>query len=175
MVKAHSAHFFILNAPHTVPQAPAGCKGIVCIGASGHQSLDPATRFQVHSRSQYTGIPQIRAHGIHNCRHHSLARTRIHRPTKKAVFTTTTTTPGVVDRRRFRESRYIRSSLLLLHRYITSLIMGSSTDDVFNALGVLGGVILALSLLPQIYLAHKRRSAKDISYIWQVSRVQVML
>ena len=51
--------------------------------------------------------------------------------------------------------------------------MGASTDDAFNALGVLGGVILAFSLLPQIYLAHKRRSTKDISYIWQVSRVRL--
>ena len=51
--------------------------------------------------------------------------------------------------------------------------MGASADDTFNALGVLGGVILATSLLPQIYLAHKRRSTKDISYIWQVSCVEV--
>lgn len=47
----------------------------------------------------------------------------------------------------------------------------SSTEDAFNALGVLGGVILAFSLLPQIYLAHKRRSTKDISYIWQVGEL----
>lgn len=46
--------------------------------------------------------------------------------------------------------------------------MGTSMDDTFNAFGFAGGVILATSLLPQIYLAHARRSTKDISYLWQV-------
>ena len=52
--------------------------------------------------------------------------------------------------------------------------MGATTEDVFNALGVIGGVVLAFSLLPQIYLAHKRRSTKDISYVWQVSGPKIL-
>lgn len=47
--------------------------------------------------------------------------------------------------------------------------MGTSNGEIFNGLGFFGGVLLAFSLLPQIYLAHKRRSTSDISYIWQVS------
>ena len=35
--------------------------------------------------------------------------------------------------------------------------------------GFVGGVILAAALLPQIYLAIRRRSTADISYVWQVS------
>lgn len=43
-----------------------------------------------------------------------------------------------------------------------------SQDDVFNCVGTTGGFILACALIPQIMLAHKRRSAEDISYMWQV-------
>lgn len=46
--------------------------------------------------------------------------------------------------------------------------MVSSADDVVNSLGFAGGVLVAGALLPQIYLAHKRKSTKDISYLWQV-------
>lgn len=42
-----------------------------------------------------------------------------------------------------------------------------SQDDIFNCVGTSGGVILACALIPQIVLAHKRRSAEDISYMWQ--------
>lgn len=41
--------------------------------------------------------------------------------------------------------------------------------DPYNVLGFVGGVVLAAALLPQIYLAHKRESTADISYMWQVS------
>ncbi|CAM9829180.1 unnamed protein product, partial [Ectocarpus sp. 4 AP-2014] len=40
-------------------------------------------------------------------------------------------------------------------------------QDPYNVVGFVGGVVLASSLLPQIYLAHKRRSTADISYLWQ--------
>ncbi|CAN0038713.1 unnamed protein product [Ectocarpus fasciculatus] len=40
-------------------------------------------------------------------------------------------------------------------------------QDPYNIVGFIGGVVLASSLLPQIYLAHKRRSTADISYLWQ--------
>ncbi|CAB1104842.1 unnamed protein product [Ectocarpus sp. CCAP 1310/34] len=40
-------------------------------------------------------------------------------------------------------------------------------DQIFNAVGTTGGIILACALVPQIVLAHKRRSAEDISYMWQ--------
>lgn len=53
--------------------------------------------------------------------------------------------------------------------------MGASTDDVFKGVGFLGGVILAAALLPQIYLAHKRRSTEDISFMWQVGAHVVAL
>ncbi|CAN0552766.1 unnamed protein product [Ectocarpus sp. 8 AP-2014] len=42
-------------------------------------------------------------------------------------------------------------------------------QDPYNIVGFVGGVVLASSLLPQIYLAHKRRSTADISYLWQAS------
>ena len=42
-------------------------------------------------------------------------------------------------------------------------------DDAYNIVGFAGGVILAAALLPQIYLAHRRKSTEDISYVWQVS------
>lgn len=48
-----------------------------------------------------------------------------------------------------------------------------SEDDIFNSIGTTGGVILACALIPQIVLAHKRRSAEDISYMWQVGSVGV--
>lgn len=42
-------------------------------------------------------------------------------------------------------------------------------EDPFNVLGFVGGVVLASALLPQIYLAHTRKSTADISYMWQAS------
>eukprot|EP00903_Cladosiphon_okamuranus_P012892 g12038.t1 len=39
--------------------------------------------------------------------------------------------------------------------------------DGYNFFGFIGGVILASALLPQIYLALRRRSTADISYVWQ--------
>lgn len=45
-----------------------------------------------------------------------------------------------------------------------------SEDDIYNCVGTTGGVILACALIPQIVLAHKRRSAEDISYMWQVRK-----
>lgn len=42
-------------------------------------------------------------------------------------------------------------------------------EDPYNVLGFVGGVVLAAALLPQIYLAHKRESTADISYMWQAS------
>ncbi|CAM9743651.1 unnamed protein product [Ectocarpus sp. 6 AP-2014] len=45
--------------------------------------------------------------------------------------------------------------------------MVSPEDQIFNAVGTTGGIILACALVPQIVLAHKRRSAEDISYMWQ--------
>ncbi|CAM9594643.1 unnamed protein product [Ectocarpus fasciculatus] len=42
-----------------------------------------------------------------------------------------------------------------------------SEDQFFNAVGTTGGIILACALVPQIILAHRRRSAEDISYMWQ--------
>lgn len=44
-------------------------------------------------------------------------------------------------------------------------------DEIFNGVGTTGGIILACALVPQIILAHKRRSAEDISYMWQVKVV----
>lgn len=46
-------------------------------------------------------------------------------------------------------------------------------EDPFNVLGFVGGVVLASALLPQIYLAHKRKSTADISYMWQASSTYV--
>ncbi|CAN0304410.1 unnamed protein product, partial [Ectocarpus sp. 13 AM-2016] len=46
-------------------------------------------------------------------------------------------------------------------------------DQIFNAVGTTGGIILACALVPQIVLAHKRRSAEDISYMWQVKVVYI--
>jgi len=46
--------------------------------------------------------------------------------------------------------------------------MGTSEDKVFEVIGSLGAIILSTALLPQIYMTHKTRSTKDISYIWQV-------
>lgn len=46
--------------------------------------------------------------------------------------------------------------------------MWASKDDLFEAIGSMGGFILAFALLPQIYTVHKTRSTKDISYTWQV-------
>ncbi|CAM9601799.1 unnamed protein product [Ectocarpus sp. 8 AP-2014] len=40
-------------------------------------------------------------------------------------------------------------------------------EDPFNIIGFVGGVVLATALLPQIYLAHSRKSTADISYLWQ--------
>ena len=48
--------------------------------------------------------------------------------------------------------------------------MPYSEEDFFDAIGFLGAVILATALLPQIYRVHIRRSAKDISYGWQVMK-----
>lgn len=42
-------------------------------------------------------------------------------------------------------------------------------ENGYNIVGFAGGVILAAALLPQIYLAHQRKSTEDISYVWQVS------
>lgn len=47
------------------------------------------------------------------------------------------------------------------------------SEEIYNAIGTTGGVILACALIPQIVLAHKRRSAEDISYMWQVSDVDL--
>lgn len=41
-------------------------------------------------------------------------------------------------------------------------------DNGYDSAGFAGSVILAVSLLPQICLAHKRHSTEDISYVWQV-------
>ncbi|CAM9594573.1 unnamed protein product [Ectocarpus fasciculatus] len=40
-------------------------------------------------------------------------------------------------------------------------------EDPYNIIGFVGGVVLATALLPQIYLAHSRKSTADISYLWQ--------
>jgi len=49
----------------------------------------------------------------------------------------------------------------------------SDWGEPYNILGFVGGVVLAGALLPQIYLAHKRGSCKDISYGWQVCHARV--
>ncbi|CAM9979456.1 unnamed protein product [Ectocarpus sp. 12 AP-2014] len=41
------------------------------------------------------------------------------------------------------------------------------TDIIVDAIGFSAGVLVASSLLPQIWRAHKRGSAKDLSFIWQ--------
>ncbi|CAM9210126.1 unnamed protein product [Scytosiphon promiscuus] len=43
----------------------------------------------------------------------------------------------------------------------------SNEDMFYNSVGTTGGCILACALIPQIVLAHRRKSAEDISYMWQ--------
>ncbi|CBJ48680.1 expressed unknown protein [Ectocarpus siliculosus] len=42
------------------------------------------------------------------------------------------------------------------------------TDTIVDAIGFSAGFLVASSLLPQIWRAHKRRSAADLSFTWQV-------
>eukprot|EP00752_Nemacystus_decipiens_P005542 g5014.t1 len=40
-------------------------------------------------------------------------------------------------------------------------------DTVINVIGFSAGLLVAASLLPQIWRAHKRKSAEDLSFLWQ--------
>ena len=68
-------------------------------------------------------------------------------------------------------------SFNLLHGLATAAIIQAmgEWEDPFNVLGFVGGVVLAAALLPQIYLAHKRKSTADISYMWQASPTAVFV
>lgn len=41
-------------------------------------------------------------------------------------------------------------------------------DTFIDVIGFSAGVLVAGSLLPQIWRAHRRQSAEDLSYFWQV-------
>eukprot|EP00735_Rhodelphis_limneticus_P015327 TRINITY_DN9552_c0_g1::TRINITY_DN9552_c0_g1_i1::g.12276::m.12276 TRINITY_DN9552_c0_g1::TRINITY_DN9552_c0_g1_i1::g.12276 ORF type:complete len:151 (+),score=6.66,PQ-loop/PF04193.9/3.4e-06 TRINITY_DN9552_c0_g1_i1:62-514(+) len=45
--------------------------------------------------------------------------------------------------------------------------MVSAEEQAFEAIGFIGGSVLALSLIPQIVKTHKLRTARDISFGWQ--------
>lgn len=47
-----------------------------------------------------------------------------------------------------------------------------SSWEPYDLVGLAGSFILGVSVLPQIYYAHTRRSTKDISFLWQVSDQQ---
>lgn len=42
-------------------------------------------------------------------------------------------------------------------------------DTFINVIGFSAGLLVAASLLPQIWRAHKRESAEDLSFFWQAS------
>ncbi len=44
----------------------------------------------------------------------------------------------------------------------------TNKDDIFNIFGYIGGFILSICLLPQLYKTIRTKSAKDISYGWQL-------
>lgn len=43
-----------------------------------------------------------------------------------------------------------------------------TTDDVIDAIGFVAAVLVTVSLVPQIYRVHLKRSAKDLNFYWQV-------
>ncbi|CAN0043739.1 unnamed protein product [Ascophyllum nodosum] len=42
-------------------------------------------------------------------------------------------------------------------------------DILVDVVGFVAGLLVSIALVPQIYRAHKRKSAKDLSYSWQVT------
>lgn len=48
------------------------------------------------------------------------------------------------------------------------MIVFSSPDEVYAAIGFLGGLVLAFAQIPQIYRVQSRKSSSDISYAYQV-------
>jgi uncharacterized protein with PQ loop repeat len=47
--------------------------------------------------------------------------------------------------------------------------MSGLQDPVVNdAIGILGGLLLVIALIPQIMHIFKRKSAKDLSYSWLI-------
>lgn len=142
-------------------------------GAHTRELVPPQLRCVTYA----VGVPWLCSCPTSNIRKHHLPRAHNTSEAEKEIEAALLRCPTslVVHAERREEAR---PETAANHRLLPSISEAGAThnmttlsqDDIFNCVGTTGGCILACALIPQIVLAHKRRSAEDISYMWQVRR-----